>query len=58
MKYKWTKKNKKAFEEIKWIVARNILLSYLYFDKLFKIHTNASDLQLVAVINHEGRPIA
>ena len=41
VKFKWTK-----------IVARNILSAYHNFIKQIKIHTYASDFQLVLVIRH------
>ena len=47
-----------AFKKIKRIVACDMLLAYLYFDKEFKIHTNDGDFKLEAVIIHEGRPIS
>ena len=36
----------------------NNLLAYMYFNKQFEIHTNASNFQLVAVIIREGKLIA
>ena len=39
-------------------MARDTLLTYLDFDKTFKINTNASAFQLEAVISHKGKPIA
>ena len=38
------------FDKIKWVVARNTLLTYQYFNETFKIHNDASAFQLVAVI--------
>ena len=35
MKFKWIKIEQDVFEEIKWIVARDILSSYPYFNKYF-----------------------
>ena len=46
MKFKWTKIEQDAFDEIKGIVARNTLLSYPDFNEEFKIHTDASYFQL------------
>ena len=56
MKFKWTKIKQYAFNEFKRTVARNTLSDYLYFNKAFKIHTNASNLQLWVVISHKGNP--
>ena len=39
-------------------MARDFLLAYPDFDKEFKIHTNARDFQLGAVIIQNGKPIA
>ena len=58
IKLKWTEIEQYAFDEIKWIVARNSLSSYLYFNKQFKVYTNASNFQLGAVIIQKGRPMA
>ena len=41
----------------KQIKTHNILLAYLYFDKYFKIRTNARDLKLGSVFSHEVKPI-
>ena len=54
-KFKWMNVEKDALEEIKRIVARDTLLTYLYFNKTFKIHTNYSAFQLGAVISQEGQ---
>ena len=50
-KFKWTKVEQDAFNEIKHIVARDNSLTYPNFNENFKIHTNASAFQLEAVIN-------
>ena len=47
-----------AFDKIKWIVARDNLLTYQYFNETFKIHTDASAFHLGAVIIQKGKPIA
>ena len=43
---------------MKRIVAHDTLLVYLDFNEEFKIHIDASDLQLLAVIRQKGKPIA
>ena len=53
LKFECTKIEQDALEEIKRIVACDNLLAYLGFNKEFKIHTNASDLQLEAVIRYK-----
>ena len=55
---KWKKVEKCAFDEIKRIVARDTLLTYTDFNETFKTHTDASTLQLGAVIIQKGKPIA
>ena len=57
MKFKWIDVKQKAFKNSQRIVARNTLLDYPDLAKLFEILTNASDIQLGAVIIQEGRPI-
>jgi RNase H-like domain found in reverse transcriptase len=42
----------------KKIIAREVILAYPDFNKLFEIHTDASHYQLGAVICQEGKPIA
>ena len=39
-------------------MAQNTLLTYPYFNETFKIHTDASGLQLGAVISYKCKPIA
>ena len=56
--FKLTKFKQDDFEKIKRIVARNTLSTYPVFNETFKIHTNASALQLGAVISQKGKPIA
>ena len=57
-KYQWTDTERKAFERIKSIVSKDILLSYPDFNKPFDIHTDASKFQLGAVISQNQKPIA
>ena len=57
VKIKWTNIKQKAFDEIEWIVACNILLTYTKFNTQFDIHIYYSDFQLGAVIIQEGKPI-
>ena len=53
-----TKIEQDAFDEIKRIVDRTTLLTYPGFNENFKIYTDASNLQLGAVILQKGKPIA
>ena len=56
--FKWTAIEQKAFVNLKRIISKETLLAYPDFNKPFEIHTDASDLQLGAVISQGGRPIA
>ena len=58
VKFVWTDKEQKAFNTIKQILSKETLLAYPDFSKPFKIHTNASKVQLGAVISQNGKPIA
>ena len=57
VKLKWTKIEQDSFNKIKRIVARDTLLNYPEFNETFKVHNNASDFQLGAVISQKGEPI-
>jgi RNase H-like domain found in reverse transcriptase len=57
-KWKWTDVESKAFQKMKTIVTREVLLVYPNFLLPFEIHTDASHLQLGVVILQQGRPIA
>ena len=57
-KWNWTNECQMAFDIIKKIVSREVLLSYPDFSDTFEIHTDASKYQLGAVISQKGRPIA
>ena len=57
-KWNWDDKCQQAFDTIKKLVARQTLLSYPNFNEPFEIHTDASKLQLGAVISQKGKPIA
>ena len=57
-KWDWTPACQKAFDDIKKVVSRETLLSYPDFNEPFEIHTDASKLQLGAVISQKGKPVA
>ena len=54
----WTEEHSKCFHEIKNMIAEDVLLTYPDPNKPFLIQTDASDLQLGAVIYQDGKPIA
>ena len=58
VKWQWGDVEQKAFDDMKKIVSKDVLLSYPNFDKPFEIYTDASHLQLGAVISQGNRPIA
>lgn len=58
VKYQWEEKHQQAFDLIKKVIAREVLLTYPDFSKEFEIHTDASKLQLGAVIMQDGKPLA
>ena len=57
-KQSWTELHSKCFQEIKTMIAEDVLLSYPDPNKTFTIQTDASDLQLGAVIYQDSKPIA
>ena len=58
VKWQWTNVEQTAFENIKTILSKEVLLSYPDFNLPFEIHTDASKIQLGAVISQQGHPIA
>ena len=58
VKYDWKYKHQKCFDAIKRVIGREVLLAYPYFNAPFEIHTDASKLQIGAVISQKGKPIA
>ena len=57
-KWNWSKECQKAFDTIKKLISRETLLSNPNFNEPFKIHTDASKLQLGSVISQKGKSIA
>ena len=56
--FKWTEEHQKAFDHMKKSISRETLLVYPDFSKPFEIHTDASKVQLGAVISQNNKPIA
>ena len=46
-----------CFDAIKRVIGRKLLLAYPEFNAPFEIHTDASKLQIGAVISQKGKPI-
>ena len=57
-KWEWKEEQQKAFNDMRKLISREVLLAYPQFDKEFTIHTDASHTQLGAVISQDGKPIA
>jgi hypothetical protein len=57
-KWKWTDVCRMSFCKIKELLSKEVLLTYLNFNEPFDVHTDASDLQLGAVISQKGVHIA
>ena len=58
VKWKWEAVHQKAFDTMKQVIAKEVLLAFPDFSKPFEIHTDASLYQLGAVISQDGKPIA
>ena len=54
----WTAIHQKAFDDMKKLMTKDILLSYPDHNLPFDIYTNASDYQLGAVIFQKNTPVA
>ena len=57
-KWQWTEKEQQAFETMKKIVSREVILAYPNFNEPFENYTDASHTQLGAVITQRSKPIA
>ena len=56
--FKWTNVEQDSFNKIKQIMAYDTLLTYTYFNEIFKIRINAIAFQLGAVIIQKVKSIA
>jgi hypothetical protein len=54
----WGEVHQRAFNHRKATIAKEVVLAYLDYSKVFKIYTDASSKQLGAVITQDNRPIA
>ena len=54
-KIDWTDIHQKSFEEMKKVMAKEIILNYPDFNKVFEIHTDASDRQQTVRSSHFPR---
>jgi hypothetical protein len=56
--WKWESIHQQAFDDVKATIAKEVVLVYPDFTKPFEIYTDASTMQLGAVITQGNRPIA
>ena len=56
--FKWKDEHQKAFEEVKRIVSKEVLLAFPDYTQRFQIYTDASDLQLGAILKQGNKTLA
>ncbi len=54
----WDKVHQRALDHVKATIAKDVVLAYPDYSKVFEIYTDASSKQLGAVITQDNRPIA
>jgi hypothetical protein len=54
----WDEARQRVFDHVKATIAKEVVLAYPDYSKVFNIYTNASSKQLGAVITQDNRPIA
>jgi hypothetical protein len=54
----WDEVHQRAFDHVRAIITKDIVLAYPDYNKVFEIYTDASSKQLGAVITQDNRPIA
>ncbi len=55
--WRWGPIHQQAFDDVKATIAKDVVLAYPDFTKPFEIYTDASIMQLAAVITQDNRPI-
>ncbi len=55
--WRWESINQQVFDNVKATITKEVVLAYPDFTKSFKIYTDASTMQLGAVITQGNRPI-
>jgi hypothetical protein len=56
--WRWDMIHQQAFDNVKAAITKETVFTYLDFLKPFEIYTDASSMQLGAVITQDNRPIA
>jgi hypothetical protein len=56
--WRWKSIHQQAFDNVKATITKEVVLAYPEFTKPFKIYTDASTMQLGAIITQGNRPIA
>lgn len=56
--FTWSIETEKAFEKLKKAMTTTPLLAMLSFDKVFEIHSDASNIEVVSVLTQERRLLA
>jgi RNase H-like domain found in reverse transcriptase len=56
--FNWTSVHKEAYEEVKWVISKETLLSFPNFNKPFHMCTDASNYQLGSIIMQDDKPLA
>ncbi len=54
----WDEVHQRAFNHVKATIAKDVVLAYRDYSKVFEIYTDASSKQLGAIITQDNRPIA
>jgi hypothetical protein len=54
----WDKVHQRAFNHVNATIAKDVVLAYPGYSKVFEMYTDASSKQLGAVITQDNRPIA
>ena len=58
VKYHWGQPQEEAFQSIKSLVSKDVLLRFPKHDEIFHIYTDASNYQLGAIITQNNLPVA